>query len=82
MTTTIPGNIQQLTDAQRQDSPHQRHTDPGMESAGHQPLPAADGSGDPSAEDSVEQYFACITTCSIDDGECITVCTEELRASH
>lgn len=33
-------------------------------------------------EDPVEQYFACITTCSIDDGECITVCTEELRESH
>jgi hypothetical protein len=32
--------------------------------------------------DPVEQYFACITTCSLDDGECITVCTEQLRASH
>ncbi len=34
------------------------------------------------AGDPVEAYFACITTCSLDDGECITVCTEELRKSH
>ena len=32
--------------------------------------------------DPVEAYFACITTCSLDDGECITICTEQLRASH
>ena len=32
-----------------------------------------------SATDSVETYFACITTCSIDDGECVTSCTEILR---
>jgi len=29
--------------------------------------------------DSVETYFECITTCSIDDGECITRCVERLR---
>lgn len=29
--------------------------------------------------DPVEAYFECITTCSLDDGECITVCTELLR---
>ena len=29
--------------------------------------------------DSVETYFQCITTCSLDDGECITRCVEELR---
>ena len=29
--------------------------------------------------DAVETYFHCITTCSIDDGECITRCVEELR---
>ncbi|WP_216914940.1 MULTISPECIES: hypothetical protein [unclassified Synechococcus] len=33
-------------------------------------------------DDPVERYFACITTCSLDDGECITICTEELRESH
>jgi hypothetical protein len=31
-------------------------------------------SGDP-----MEAYFECITTCSLDDGECITECTEILR---
>ena len=29
--------------------------------------------------DSVETYFHCITTCSLDDGDCITRCVEELR---
>jgi hypothetical protein len=29
--------------------------------------------------DSVEAYFQCITTCSLDDGECVTHCVEELR---
>ena len=29
--------------------------------------------------DAVETYFECITTCSLDDGECITQCVEQLR---
>jgi hypothetical protein len=29
--------------------------------------------------DAVEAYFECITTCSLDDAECITVCTTQLR---
>ena len=29
--------------------------------------------------DAVETYFECITTCSIDDGACITRCVEKLR---
>jgi len=29
--------------------------------------------------DAVEAYFECITTCSLDDQECITVCTTMLR---
>ena len=29
--------------------------------------------------DAVEAYFECITTCSLDDAECITVCTTKLR---
>ncbi|MFN7882711.1 MAG: hypothetical protein ACK5PF_06825 [bacterium] len=29
--------------------------------------------------DPVETYFTCITTCSLDDGECVTRCVEELR---
>ena len=32
-----------------------------------------------SDHDPVEAYFECITTCSIDDGECVTTCTEILR---
>jgi hypothetical protein len=30
----------------------------------------------------MEVYFECITTCSLDDGECITSCTEVFRQSH
>lgn len=41
------------------------------------------GLGDPQdqgqAADAVEAYFECITTCSLDDQECITVCTTMLR---
>lgn len=33
-----------------------------------------DPSGDP-----VEAYFECISQCSLDDGECVTVCTTILR---
>ena len=29
--------------------------------------------------DAVETYFECITTCSLDDGDCITQCVEQLR---
>lgn len=29
--------------------------------------------------DAVEAYFECITTCSLDDAQCITVCTTKLR---
>lgn len=29
--------------------------------------------------DPVEAYFECITTCSLDDGDCVTTCTEILR---
>jgi hypothetical protein len=29
--------------------------------------------------DPVEAYFECITSCSLDDGDCITVCTTKLR---
>jgi len=35
-----------------------------------------------SSNDSVEAYFTCITTCSLDDGECVTRCVEELRDKH
>ena len=29
--------------------------------------------------DAVEIYFECITTCSLDDGDCITRCVEQLK---
>jgi hypothetical protein len=29
--------------------------------------------------DAVETYFECITSCSLDDAECVTVCTDKLR---
>ena len=29
--------------------------------------------------DPVEAYFECITSCSLDDGECVTTCTTILR---
>jgi hypothetical protein len=35
--------------------------------------------GAESVVDPVEAYFECITTCSLDDGECVTSCTEILR---
>ncbi len=37
-------------------------------------LQSLDGEGDP-----IEAYFECITQCSLDDGECVTVCTTILR---
>lgn len=39
-------------------------------------------SGDPhrhQTREANETYFECITTCSLDDGECITRCVEQLR---
>jgi hypothetical protein len=54
---------------------------------GLEPLPIAMGDGDTGFSqeqqwDSVETYFECITTCSLDDGECITECVERLREHH
>ena len=31
--------------------------------------------------DAVETYFQCITTCSLDDGDCITQCVEHPRTA-
>jgi hypothetical protein len=47
-------------------------TDPGRQSGGPS-LHQAD------TWDAMEVYFECITTCSLDDGECVTRCVEELR---
>jgi hypothetical protein len=32
--------------------------------------------------EAMEVYFECITTCSLEDGECVTRCVEELRERH
>ena len=32
--------------------------------------------------DAVETYFECISTCSLDDGECLTSCVEQLREAE
>ena len=29
--------------------------------------------------DALDTYFECITTCSLDDGACVTRCVEQLR---
>jgi hypothetical protein len=42
------------------------------------PSPARHGHPSPSG-DAMEAYFTCITTCSLDDGSCITECVEEFR---
>ncbi|AFY28737.1 hypothetical protein [Cyanobium gracile] len=34
------------------------------------------------SSDAMEVYFECITTCSLEDGECVTRCVEELRERH
>ncbi len=53
----------------------------------HRSHSASSGADGPSLQaaplgaDPVETYFACITTCSLDDGDCITICTEQLRQS-
>jgi hypothetical protein len=40
--------------------------------------PAHQGPSSPNG-DAMETYFTCITTCSLDDGGCITQCVEEFR---
>ena len=49
-----------------------------MTSASSQ-LPNKAEGGNSQSWDAVETYFECITTCSVDDGECITRCVEQLR---
>ncbi|MEB3264804.1 MAG: hypothetical protein VKJ66_10575 [Synechococcus sp.] len=54
----------------------------GSASAGHpsQVVPAAEHHEE--TWEAMEVYFECITTCSLDDGECVTRCVEELREHH
>lgn len=40
---------------------------------------ASDRTTEASTWDAMDTYFECITTCSLEDGECITRCVEELR---
>ena len=47
--------------------------------AGFEALSGIGASEIDDAVDAVEAYFECITTCSLDDQECITVCTTKLR---
>jgi len=52
--------------------------------SGHGHLPGMAGLGleaNPVGEtwQAMDTYFECITTCSLEDGECITRCVEELR---
>jgi hypothetical protein len=51
---------------------------PGLE-FGHGAGPMADLAG---PGDAVDTYFECISTCSLDDAECITVCTMVLRENN
>jgi hypothetical protein len=53
-----------------------------VDGAGVFPLHAAawqSSGGLDTSLDPVEAYFECISTCSLDDGECVTTCTEILR---
>ena len=43
-----------------------------------QTAPALLGNPSPNG-DAMETYFTCITTCSLDDGGCITQCVEDFR---
>ncbi|WP_216903729.1 hypothetical protein [Synechococcus sp. CCY 9618] len=43
---------------------------------------SAEPAGTADTMDAMEVYFECITTCSLEDGECVTRCVEELRERH
>jgi len=62
-------------------SPSLDQSPTGTELAGELDAPTGGGAQE-QAWDSVETYFECITTCSLDDGECVTNCVEELREHH
>ena len=52
------------------------HTGPNTQGTSYQPHAQQDHGGQ---SDSLEVYFECITTCSLDDGACVTRCVEQLR---
>jgi hypothetical protein len=53
----------------------------GLSSSAHDSHAAQQVMGDEHTgnSDPVEAYFECITSCSLDDQECVTVCTTVLR---
>lgn len=56
-------------------------TTTGLEAGSFSGLEDWDASAQQHAEtlDAAESYFECITTCSLEDGECVTRCVELLR---
>lgn len=52
---------------------------PGLGWNAAQPLAGAADHSMAGGHDPVEAYFECITSCSLDDGECVTTCTTILR---
>jgi hypothetical protein len=60
-----------------------RHLDPVVSTfgGGGQSMGASEGAfhHQHATRDAMETYFECITTCSLEDGECVTRCVEELR---
>ncbi|MCP9806036.1 hypothetical protein KBY71_05830 [Cyanobium sp. T1B-Tous] len=51
----------------------------GFEAAGFEPMGQGLQAEQAQAGDALEVYFECITTCSLDDGACVTRCVEQLR---
>ena len=51
----------------------------GFEAAGFEPMGQGLQAEQTQAGDALEAYFECITTCSLDDGACVTRCVEQLR---
>ncbi len=52
--------------------------------SGSQPLPGSFSAGREQETqgqtwEAMDSYFECITTCSLDDGDCVTHCVEQLR---
>ncbi len=54
------------------------HTSAGEAAFGN-PGPRREHETQAATWDAMESYFECITTCSLDDGECVTHCVEQLR---
>ena len=60
------------------------HNQGGMTAGLHAGISGLEAWDDPAHQrsqtmDAAESYFECITTCSLEDGECVTRCVELLR---